>query len=45
MSGDYAHNKYIDRSIGAIGDNKKINLSEMLEPVNDEDKDIVQIKL
>ena len=45
MSGSYAYQKYIDRSIGSIGDNRKINLTQMGGGVNDEDTEVVKMRL
>lgn len=45
VSGTYAHQQYIDRSVGAIGENRKINLTQMSDKVNDEDSDVVKMRL
>lgn len=45
VSGTYAHHKYIDRSVGAIGENRRINLTQMSDKVNDEDTDLVRARL
>lgn len=45
VSGNYAYQKYIDRSVSAIGDSKKINLTQMGDKVQDEDSEVVKARL
>lgn len=45
ISGNYAHQQYIDRSLGSLGDPKKVNMTQIHDKVEDEDSEVVKTKL
>ena len=45
VSGGYAQEGYLDRSMGAIGDNKKYDLDSVNRDLVDKDKDVVRQRL
>lgn len=45
VNGSYAHEQYIDRSLGSIGEANKKNLTQIHDKVQDEDVDVVKHRL
>ena len=45
VNGQYAHNTYVDRSLGTIGDNKLFKLADIQDSIHDHDADAVKYKL
>jgi hypothetical protein len=45
VDGQYAYKNYLDRSIGSLGDNKKINMSIIDDKLNDPNTEEVKRRL
>ncbi len=45
VNGQYLHETYIDRSMGTIGDNKKLRLADISDSINDMDAEAVKNRL
>jgi hypothetical protein len=45
VNGQYLHDTYIDRSMGTIGDNKKLRLADISDSIHDMDAEAVKNRL
>ncbi len=45
VNGEYAHSGYLDRSMGTIGDNKQLRLTDIKDRIGDKDADLVKQRI